>query len=549
MKDAKDRSFWTDPNAVHRRAMYKGAGYSDADIKSKPHIGIANSFMEGSPGTGHLRQLAEAVKQGIWEAGGLPVEFGIPATCGNIANGIEEMKFELAARDVVAGSVEIVTEIHQFDGLVMLSSCDNIIAGTYLAASRLDIPSLIVTGGSMMPGVYKGRKLLACDVDVARFAADASEMDAIETCACPSFGACATMGTACTMQLLGETLNLVLPGSSIVPGNDHEKTRSAREAGRAIVEMVRENRTPSRLITRETLRNAIMVGMASGGSTNIVLHLLAMANEMDIELSLDDFEELGREIPCICRVKPNGPFNVVDLHQEGGALALMKRIEQKLDTTVETPLGGTWKDLLENVPVQVSEVLPEVKEGEGFPGLKVLYGSLAPKGAVLRPSSVPDEMKRFRGPARVFENDADAFNAIEGGNIHPGDVMVVRYEGCKGSPGMKELMLSTDALVARGLHHSVGLVTDARFSGFNHGSIVGHICPEAFDGGPIALVEEGDIIAVDTIDGTIDLEISEEELQRRAAEWKKPEPKIKRGFMSLYAATCRPADEGGAMQL
>ena len=190
-----------------------------------------------------------------------------------------------------------------------------------------------------------------------------------------------------------------------------------------------------------------------------------------------------------------------------------------------------------------------MKEGEGFPGLKVLYGSLAPKGAVLRPSSVPDEMKRFRGPARVFENDADAFNAIEGGNIHPGDVMVVRYEGCKGSPGMKELMLSTDALVARGLHHSVGLVTDARFSGFNHGSIVGHICPEAFDGGPIALVEEGDIIAVDTIDGTIDLEISEEELQRRAAEWKKPEPKIKRGFMSLYAATCRPADEGGAMQL
>lgn len=549
MEKKSDRSYWQAPNGAHRRVMYKGAGYSDSDIKNKPHIGIANSFMEGSPGSAHLRTLAEAVKQGIWEAGGMPIEFGVPATCGNLSNGAEELKYELVGRDIVSMSIEFVTQVHHFDGLVLIASCDNIIAGTYLAAARLNIPSIVVTGGSMMPGKWKGKKVLAPDVDVAILSGNNEDLSAMEECVCPSYGACAVMGTANTMQILGETLNLVIPGTATIPGSDIAKIRTAREAGRHIVDMVEKDLKPSDLMTKETLLNTIMVDMAIGGSTNAVLHILSLARDLGIDITLDDFDKLSPEIPCICGVRPNGCYNVVDLHNVGGVPAVMKMLESKLYTSVPTITGKTWKDELTKIHVEPNAVLssldtPLHKEA----GLKVLRGNLAPKGAIIRPSGVPDDMKYFRGTAKVYSNDFDALKAIQSGEIKPGDVIVLRYEGCKGAPGMKEVMLSTDALVAFGLHKSVGLVTDARFSGFNYGPIVGHVCPEAFDGGPIALVENGDMITVDVIGGTVSVEVSDEELTKRRANWVRPEPKVTKGVLAVYAKSCLPADEGGAMQ-
>ncbi|MCR1955945.1 dihydroxy-acid dehydratase [Clostridioides mangenotii] len=545
-----NREYWNGPKAAHRRVMLKASGYTDNEIKNKPHIGVANSFMEGSPGSAHLRQIAEAVKQGIWAAGGIPVEFGIPATCGNVANGAEELKYEQAGRDIVAMSIEFVTKVHHFDGLVMVASCDNIIAGTYLAAARLDIPSMIVTGGSMQPGNYRGKKVVEAELDVAVLRGDSEESLAdMEEHVCPSFGACPSMGTANTMQMLGEVFNLVLPGTGTIPASDNQKIRKSREAGSYVVELVKKGIKPSDLITRETLLNSIMVDMAVAGSTNAVLHILSMAVELDIDITMKDFDELASEIPCICGVIPSGSYTVVDFHYAGGIPVVMKMLEDKLHTNVPTMLGNTWKDVLKDVRAESSEIIRSLKDPLfDEPGLKVLRGNLSPNGAIVRPTGVPKEMKYFRGKAKTFDNDFHALKAIESGDIVPEDVIVIRYEGCKGAPGMKEVMLSTDALVAKGLHTSVGLVTDARFSGFNYGAIVGHVSPEAYDGGVIALVEDGDIIVVDLPKGEVTLEVSDEELAKRRKNWVRPEPKETKGLLALFAKNCRPAEEGGAMQ-
>ena len=345
MKNIDDRTYWNAQNGAHRRVMYKGAGFNDKDIKTKFHIGIANAFMEGSPGSAHLRTITESIKQGVWEAGGMPIEFGIPCTCGNVSNGAEELKYELVGRDIVSMSIEFVTQVHHFDALILVASCDNIIAGTYLAAARLDLPTLVVTGGPMMPGVYKGKKVLAPDVDIAILAGDNKDLSDMEECVCPSFGACSVMGTANTMQILGETLNLVLPGTATIPAADLIKLRSARDAGRYIIELINKGLTPSKLITKETLLNTIMVDMAIGGSTNAVLHILSIARDLDIDITLDDFDRLSEEIKCICGVRPSGPYNVVDLHNEGGVTAVMKMLEKKLNKNVLTLLGNTWEDI------------------------------------------------------------------------------------------------------------------------------------------------------------------------------------------------------------
>lgn len=548
---SETKNFWTGAEAAHRRVMMKAAGYGDKDIKSKPHIGIPNSYFEGSPGTAHLRQVAEAVKQGIWEAGGIPVEFGIPATCGNVAIGSEEMKYEQVARDVVAASVEVVTKVHHFDGLCMLASCDNIIAGTYLAAARMDIPAMIVTGGSMMPGNYCGKQIVEAELNVAVMGGENEDvLSQMEECACPSFGACPSMGTANTMQMIGEVLNLVLPGTATIPAADNIKLRKAREAGAYMVKMVKEGIKPSTLITRETIMNAIMFDMAVAGSTNAVLHLLAIAHELGLDVSLSDFERYADEIHCITGVIPSGSYTVVDLHNAGGVLAVMKRLESKIYKDVPTMTGTTWGKMLEKVPYRESKVISSLENPLfDVPGLKVLRGNLCPNGAIIRPTGVPKEMRVFSGKARCFNNDSASKAAIDRGEIKPGDLIVIRYEGCKGAPGMKEEMQTTDALLGRGLDKCVGLVTDARFSGFNHGPIVGHVSPEAYDGGPIALVEDGDMITIDTVRGTVTLDVSDEELAKRRAAWVCPPPKETKGILALYARTCRPAEEGGAMQV
>lgn len=513
--------FWNGAQAAHRRVMMKAAGYSDTDIRKKPHIGVPNSYMAGSPGSAHLRQIAEAVKEGIWAAGGIPVEFGIPATCGNIANGAEELKYEQVGRDIVAMSVEFVSRVHNFDGLAMIASCDNIIAGCYLAAMRLDIPSMIVTGGSMQPGQHCGKTVVEADLDAARFSgATEEELMEMEDSVCPSFGACPSMGTANTMQMLGEVLNLVLPGTSTIPASDNKKLRKAREAGKYAVEMARAGRKPSELITKEVLLNSIMFDMAVAGSTNAVLHILSYAYELGIKLTLEDFEKYAKEIPCINAVVPSGPYTVVDFHYAGGVMNVMKMLENKLYTDVPSMYGNTWKDMLAVVKPQENKVIHSL-ERPLFqePGLKILRGNLSPNGAIVRPTAVYDEVKYMKGKAKVFEGDRSAFEAIQAGEIVPGDIIVIRYEGCKGAPGMKELMLSIDALIGLGLHKSVGLISDARFSGFNYGAIIGHVSPEAYDGGTIALVENGDEIVIDIPNGEVSLLVSEEELKERREKW------------------------------
>ncbi len=542
--------FWNGASAAHRRVMLKAAGYGDKDIRTKPHIGVPNSFQEGSPGTAHLRQIAEAVKQGIWAAGGIPVEFGIPATCGNIPNGVEEMKYEQVMRDIVCMSVEAVSKVHQFDGICMIASCDNIIAGCYQAAARLDIPAMVVTGGCMGAGSHNGKRVVEADVDVARFSGcTADELNDLEECVCPTCGACPSMGTANTMQLMGEIFNLVLPGTSCIPAVDSLKIRKAREAGEYMVEMVKKNIRPSRLITRETLLNAIIFDMAIAGSTNALLHILALSYELNLGITMEDFETYAKDIRCIVGVIPSGPYTINDLYHAGGALAVMKKLEGKIFRNVPTMTGTTWGKLLQQVPDRKSDIVRNLDNPHfDLPGLQILRGNLAPYGSIIRPTGVPENMRVFRGKAKCFDNDTKAYQAIVSGEIVPGDVLVIRYEGCKGAPGMKELMLSNDALVAYGLHTSVGLVTDARFSGFSHGALVGHVSPEAYDGGNIALVEDGDMITVDSIKGIVELEVSEKELADRRKRWVCPPLKEQKGCLNIFARTCRPAHEGGAMQ-
>ncbi|MEZ3435654.1 MAG: dihydroxy-acid dehydratase [Lachnospiraceae bacterium] len=544
------KEYWNGAQAAHRRVMMKAAGYSDEDIRKKPHIGVANSYMAGSPGTAHLRQVTEAVKEGIWAAGGIPVEFGIPATCGNVANGADEMKYEQVGRDIVAMSIEFVSRVHNFDAICCVASCDLIIAGCYLAACRLEIPAMVVTGGSMQAGNYCGDTVVEADLDAARFSgASEEELMEMEDCVCPSFGACPSMGTANTMQMLGEVLNLVMPGTSTIPASDNARLRAARAAGKYMAELAESGRTPKDLITKEVLENAIMFDMAVAGSTNAVLHILAYAYELGIELTLADFEKYAKEIYCINAVIPSGPYTVVDFHYAGGVKLVMKMLESKLHTDALTMYGNTWKELLNKVTAKENKVIhslenPVAKE----PGLKILRGNISPAGAIVRPTAVFEEVKYLKGAAKVFDGDQPAYEAIMAGEIVPGDIIVVRYEGCKGAPGMKELMLSIDAMIGLGLDKSVGLITDARFSGFNYGAIVGHISPEAYDGGVIALIENGDIIEMDITNGFVNLLVSDEELEKRKKKWVCPPLKQEKGVLNIYAQMCRPAEQGGAMQ-
>lgn len=544
------QEYWNGAQAAHRRVMMKAAGYSDEDIRRKPHIGVPNSYMAGSPGTAHLRQVTEAVKEGIWAAGGIPVEFGIPATCGNVANGADEMKYEQVGRDIVAMSIEFVSRVHNFDAICCVASCDLIIAGCYLAACRLEIPAMVVTGGAMQAGNHCGNTVVEADLDAARFSgASEEELMEMEDSVCPSFGACPSMGTANTMQMLGEVLNLVMPGTSTIPASDNARLRAARSAGKYMVELARSGRTPKDLITKEVLENAIMFDMAVAGSTNAVLHILAYAYELGIKLTLEDFEKYAKEIYCINAVIPSGPYTVVDFHYAGGVKNVMKMLESKLHVHAPTIYGNTWKELLATVVAKENKVIHSLENPVSRePGLKILRGNISPAGAIVRPTAVFEEVKYLKGAAKVFDSDQEAYAEIMSGRIVPGDILVIRYEGCKGAPGMKELMLSIDAMIGLGLDKSVGLITDARFSGFNYGAIVGHVSPEAYDGGVIALIENSDEIEMDITNGFVNLLVSEEELEKRRRTWICPPLKQQKGVLNIYAKMCRPAEEGGAMQ-
>lgn len=546
------REYFGGANAAHRRAIYKGVGFGDFDLRNRPHIGIANTATDLSPAHVHFRQLVAWVKGGIWQAGGVPFEFGTLATCGNVALGTENIKYELVIRDVMAASIEIVSREHAFDGLVLLSSCDSLIPGQLMAAARLDIPSILMTGGPMMPGKWRGKKITSSDMNELMLNPDfpREELEEMEDQACPGFGACPLMGTANTMQILSEALGMSLSGTATIPAISSLRYSVAQRVGSQAVKLVEKGIKSSQIINEKSLRNAIKICLAIGGSTNAVLHIISIGKELGIDIDLEVFDSLSREVPCLVSVVPSGRHYVTDFHEAGGVPALAAELRSYLDLSCLTVDGVNLGQCIEGVEVKNREVIASVDNPlyqEG--GLVVLKGNLAPDGAIARQTSMPPEMRVFRGAARVFDSDAEGLSAIQDGNIKAGDIMVVRYEGPKGAPGMKEIMLSTDALYIRGLANSVGLITDGRFSGFNRGPIVGHVSPEAAVGGLIAVVQDGDPILVDIPNRKLELMVASTELDNRLKKWRPRPLKTDSGILGAYAILSEPAHKGAAFKV
>ena len=546
--------YFDGPNTAHRTQIYKGAGYFGEDFK-RPHIGIANAFSEATPAHRHLRELAEHVKAGIWQAGGVPFEFGVISTCGNISLGTDNLKYELALRDVLAASIETVAKVHLFDGLVLMASCDSIIPGQLMGAARVNLPTVMVTGGPMLSGKWKKGQVLSPDVNEAVYGAyplgriSEEDLMEMEDCACPSFGACPVMGTANTMQILAEVMGMVLTGTATIPAVMSDKRKASRRAGQKIVELVQKNIRPSDILTESGLRNAIIADVAIGGSTNAPLHIMSIGRELGIEIPLELFDEISHKTPLLASVVPNGPHTMIDFYHSGGVPALLKELEGLLDTSVMTVDAQSLLKNLSAVQGTVGPAIRKISEPlntEG--GLAIMKGNIAPNGAIARTSAILPEMLVHHGPARTFNTDLEAWKAIVGNEIQPGEVLVIRYEGVKGAPGMMETMMSTDALFRMGLEGSVALITDGRFSGFNRGPIIGHISPEAIEGGLIGLIQNGDIIHIDIPARSLQVELSDEEIAKRRANWQPLEPRTKSGFLDLYARNALPPEKGAAMQ-
>ena len=536
-----------------RRAIYKGCGYDDEDL-SRPLIGVVNTANDAGLGHVHLDRLAERVKAGILQAGGTPFEFGTIATCGAVPIGTPHFRYELVIRDVIASSVEIMAGVQLLDGLVLLASCDSIIPGVIIGGIRSGLPSIFLSGGPQLVTSFEGRQAVMSELDQLVFGAqyggeDISEkIRYLEDHVCPGPGACSLMGTANTMQILAEGIGMSLPGSATVPAVYAEKERFATRTGRRIVEMVRENLTPDKVITRENLLNGIILTMALAGSTNAVLHLLSLARELDVDLTLDDFDRLSGEVPVISRVIPTGKATVVDLHRAGGVPAIMGELKEHLHHGALSVSGRTAGEILEGKRSKDLSVLTTVDDPV-LPngGIAVIRGNLAPDGAICRTSTISEKSLRFRGPARVFDSDEAAHGAVVSGRINKGDVVVIRREGPRGAPGMREMMMTTDALVGLGMGQDVFVITDGRFSGFTEGAAIGHLSPEAAVGGPIAVVEEGDVIVIDIPRRRVDIDLSQEELARRLSRWTPPEPKSKRGILGLCAKTALQAHLGAML--
>ena len=539
------------PNRAGARAMLRAVGFSREDL-AKPIIGIANTWTEIGPCNFHLRQIAEAVKQGIREAGGTPMEFNTITISDGITMGTEGMKASLISREVIADSVELVARGNLFDGLVAIAGCDKNMPGTVMALARLDIPSLMLYGGSIAPGHLDGKDITIQDVYEAIGSHSAGRLsdaglEAVEANACPGVGACGGQFTANTMAMACEFLGISPIGLSGVPGFLPEKLAAAREAGRLVMDLAKKGIKPSQIITAKSLDTAIASVAASGGSTNAVLHFLAIANEMGIPLSIDDFDRISRKTPLLCDLKPGGQFVAVDYHAAGGSRLLAKRL---IDAGLidGSSLNATGKSLAEEAAAaketpgqKVIHTVDKALKPTG--GLVILKGNLAPEGCVIKVAG--HSRVEHRGPARVFDNEQDAFHAVESGQIKPYDVIVIRYEGPVGGPGMREMLAVTAAVAGiPELSDTVALLTDGRFSGATRGLMVGHVAPEAAVGGPIAAVREGDVIHFDIPNRKLSVEIPDAELQSRLKGWTKPAPKFARGVFSKYANSVSSAAQG-----
>jgi dihydroxy-acid dehydratase len=532
------------PISVVRLAILKGTGVDIDEAKAKPIIGIANSSTEMNPGHMHLGALAQRVKEGVHEAGGIPFEFNVPAPCDGLTEGNPGMRFVLPQRELIADMVETHARSMLFDGLVMIASCDKIIPGMIMAAARLDRATVFLTGG---PGAFQIRFSpgMKGSVDHKDYE---NLLDKLAAATCATCGACEIMGTANTMQCLAEALGLTIPGSANVPGYHVDKLLFARRSGRRVVEMVKEGLTARRVLTEAAVNNAVVVDMAIGGSTNSALHLPAIARELGADLPLAKFNEVSDRVPTLCAVSPNGPYGVVDLFRAGGIPAVMKRLADDLDLDAINITGETWGQTLERFEVLDEAVIPPREKAHSpAGGIVALFGNLAPEGSVIKQSAVAGDMKKFSGPARVFDSEASFLASIRAGTLNDGEVAIIRYEGPRGGPGMPETLAATMALELHG-YSRVALVTDGRFSGASAGPCVGHVSPEAYVGGPIAAVNDGDIITIDIPARSIEVDLSEDELRSRLEGWKPVEREIPQGFMRRYVRLVGSAAKGAVLE-
>lgn len=530
-----------------RMSIFGSLGFAKEDLCGKPLIGIVNSFTDINPGHMHLDKLAGAVKEGVIQAGGTAVQFNTPAPCDATSCGLEPMKYILPQRDLIADSIEMMVRCNSFDGLVFLSSCDKIVPGQLMAAARLNLPAIFVTGGASLPARFFATKDIAAQQDpTEEFIATGNPdlVPIIYGCYGGGAGACSGFGTANTMQAMAEVLGLTLPGCATVLAVDPEKIRYARTSGRRIVQMVREQLRPDKILTKGGFENAICVHTAMAGSTNAVIHLCAIAHECGVDIGISDFERLGKGIPCVCGVVPSGHYSHLDLHRAGGIPALEKRISDHLHKDVLTVTGDSVAHILDKAQICDEEVIRPLDNPfyEGG-GLAILRGNLAPGSAVIKASAVKPEMRVHTGPAKVFNSEVEARIGINEGKIEPGDVIVIRYEGPKGGPGMREMLMITKYLVYSGKADDVALVTDGRFSGFTAGPAVGHVCPEAADGGPIALVKDGDIITIDIVNRTLTLHVSDAVLAERKKSWI-PLKRESNGYLKRYSEMVTSSAEG-----
>jgi len=533
------------------RAMYKAMGLTDSDL-DKPFVGVCHTGNEATPCNIHLPQLAIKAKKGVTDGGATPREFSTIAVSDGIAMGHEGMKSSLVSREVIADSIELMVRAHQYDALVGIAGCDKSLPGTMMAMARLNLPSVFVYGGTIMPGILNGKELTVVDVYEAVGAYDAGNLSLeglknIENAACPSAGSCGGMFTANTMASISEAIGLALPGSASPPAEDDRREKIVYETGKACVNLLEQNIKPSEILTFEAFENAITMLNAVGGSTNGILHLLALANEVGIKLTYDDFERVRKNTPHLADMKPGGNYVMNSLDKIGGIPFVLKKLSDKglIHENCMTVTGKTIRENLTsmNIPEPEQQIVRSVDNPIHSVGTAmILKGSLAPDGAVIKIAGV--EMTKFTGKARVFEREEDAFDAVSRGEIDEGKVIVIRYEGPKGGPGMREMLATTAALVGQGLGKKVAMVTDGRFSGGTRGLMVGHVAPEAFVGGPIALVKNDDEITIDTETNVVELHVSPEELEKRKKEWRPPKPNYLSGALAKYASLVGSAAQG-----
>ena len=537
------------------RALFKSMGYSDYDME-RPLIGIANSWNTIVPGHYNLRQVADHVRQGIFQAGGTPVEFGVLAGCDGVASGHEGNRYILPTRDLITMSVEAMVEAHRLDAVVLLGSCDKIVPGMLMAAARLDIPAILMVGGPSEGGCdYDGRSsditsLLEGMGMLKSGQISEDELNELEDKVMPTCGSCSFLGTANTMCCISEGLGLSLPGSATIPAVHSERLRVSQEAGRRIVEMVHEGLNSHKIINRQGIENAIRLSSALGGSTNIALHLPAIAYEAGVRITMQDMDELFNSTPHVAKVYPAGSANVPQFHEAGGVPAVIKEIISLMHEDAMTVTGRSHADNINGVQDGDRNIIRTLDDPWSVDGgLAVLSGNLAPDTGITKPGAVHPSMRTFTGKARCFDGEEEANQAILDGKIQEGDVVVIRYEGPKGGPGMREMVSAMKMLYGRGLALKTALITDGRFSGTNNGCFVGHISPEAADGGPLAIVQDGDQITIDMKTRNLHLHLSDEEIEARLSKWSSPEPKYTRGLLGLYSQLAESADKGAVLRV